>query len=160
MTAAPGAYHFSPIKQRLDLLKLGEFREEAGHLCFEQALGADSSAVIYLMTDLERVLERFGNRGYRAAQLEAGIMVGNVYICAHSLGVGATGMTFFDDHVTEFFSPHARGKSLMFLAAIGRTHAVNRVRPFRSRVGVLLDSLARGAQGAGGANPKPLTPWT
>ena len=133
----------------------GSFREEAGHLCFEQALGADSSAVVYLMCDLEWVLERFGNRGYRAAQLEAGVMVGNAYLCAHSLGLGATGMTFFDDNVTEFFSPHAQGKSLMFLVAIGRTDAINRVRPFRSRVGVLLDSLARGARGAGGANPKP-----
>jgi len=140
-----GSYYFSPVRRRLELLKKGDFREEAGHLCFEQALGADSSAVVYFLADLDRILERYGNRGYRAAQLEAGVMAGNAYLCAHSLGLGATGMTFYDDDVAEFFSPHALGKSMMFLVAMGKTHEVNRVRPFRSKVAVLLDSLARGA---------------
>ena len=150
---APGAYFFSPIARRLELLKEGHFREEAGHLCFEQALGADASAVIYFMASLDQVLERYGNRGYRAAQLEAGIMVGNAYLCSHSLGLGATGMTFYDGEVAEFFSPHAKNKSVMFLVALGVIHEHNRVRPFRSRVGVLLDSLARGAGGS--QHPRP-----
>ncbi|PKB73655.1 MAG: hypothetical protein BZY75_00810 [SAR202 cluster bacterium Io17-Chloro-G7] len=141
----PGAYYFSPLTRELELLKRGDFREEAGHLCFEQALGADSSAVVYFLADLDRILARYGNRGYRTAQLEAGVMAGNAYLCSHSLGLGATGMTFYDDDVTEFFSPHAVGKSMMFLVALGNTDKVNRVRPFRSKVGVLLDSLARGA---------------
>ncbi len=144
----PGAYYFSFSERILELLKPGDFREEAGHLCFEQALGADSAAVVFLLADLDRVLERYGNRGYRAAQLEAGIMVGNAYLCAHSLGLGATGMTFYDDDVIDFFAPHSEGKSLMFLVAVGVTDERNRVRPFRSRVGVVLDSLARGAGGS------------
>ena len=146
----PGAYYFSPVGRGLEVLKTGDFREEAGHLCFEQALGADASAVVYFLADLDRILAQYGNRGYRAAQLEAGVMAGNAYLCAHSLGLGATGMTFYDDDVTEFFSPHAAGKSMMFLVALGKTHEVNRVRPFRSKVGVLLDSLARGAGRPGG----------
>ena len=97
------------------------------------------------MADLEKILERYGNRGYRAAQLEAGICGGKVYLSAHSLGLGATGMTFYDDDVTDFFSPHAEGKSLMFLVAAGVEGRPNRVRPFRSRIAVNLDSRARGA---------------
>ena len=144
---ASGSYYFSSGRGELELLREGGLREEAGHLCFEQALGADASAVAFFMADLEWVLGRYGNRGYRAAQLEAGIVGGNMYLCAHGLGLGATGMTFYDDEVTEFFSPHAAGKSLMFLTALGVKDRQNRVRPFRSRVGVLLDSLARGAGG-------------
>jgi len=143
-----GSYYFASGSGELELLRQGDFREEAGHLCFEQALGADASAVAFFMADLEWVLSRYGNRGYRAAQLEAGIVGGNMYLCAHGLGLGATGMTFYDDEVTEFFSPHAVGKSLMFLTALGVKDRRNQVRPFRSRVGVLLDSLARGAGGA------------
>ena len=142
-----GSYYFSSEAGELELLREGNLREEAGHLCFEQALGADASAVAFFMADLDWVLGRYGNRGYRAAQLEAGILGGNMYLCAHGLGLGATGMTFYDDEVTEFFSPHAAGKSLMFLVALGVTDRRNHVRPFRSRVGVLLDSLARGAGG-------------
>ena len=143
-----GAYFFSSRAGELELLKEGVFREEAGHLCAEQALGADASAVLFVMADLEQVLAGLGNRGYRAAQLEAGIAVGNVYFCAHSLGLGASGITFYDDEVTAFFSPHAAGKSVMFVVVLGVTHQKNQVRPFRSRVGAMLDALARGASGA------------
>ena len=142
---ASGAYYYSPHNAEMVLLQEGEFREEAGHLCFEQALGADASAVAYFMADLDAILSRFGNRGYRAAQLEAGITGGGMYLASHSMGLGATGMTFYDDAVTAFFSPHASGKSLMFLVGLGITHERNQVHPFRSRIGVLKDSLARGA---------------
>jgi nitroreductase len=65
------------------------------------------------------VLARFGNRGYRVAQQEAAIVGGKLYLAAYALGLGATGLTFFDDDVTAFFSPHAAGKSVMFLVALG-----------------------------------------
>ena len=141
----PGAYHYFPGSGELSLLKAGNFREEAAHLCFEQALGGDSAAVVFFMTDLGNVFDRMGARGYRAAQLEAGVMGGNMYLAAHALGLGATGMTFYDDEVTEFFSPHAEGKSVMFLVGLGLPGQPNRVRPYRSRVAAQLDALARGA---------------
>ncbi len=140
-----GSYYFDPQTSKLELLREGDLRARAGHLCFEQALGADASAVTFFMADLEAIFQRYGNRGYRAAQLEAGIVGGKMYLCAHSLGLGATGMTFYDDEVAEFFSPHAEGKSLMFLVAVGVAGRPNRVRPFRSQIAVTLDALARGA---------------
>jgi SagB-type dehydrogenase family enzyme len=140
-----GSYYFAPETGTLELLREGNLRERAGHLVFEQALGADASAVTFFMADLEDIFQRYGNRGYRAAQLEAGIVGGKMYLSAHSLGLGATGMTFYDDEVTEFFSPHAEGKSLMFLVAVGKMGRPNRVRPFRSQIAVTLDALARGA---------------
>jgi len=140
-----GSYYFDPQTSKLELLREGDLRARAGHLCFEQALGADASAVTFFMADLEAIFQQYGNRGYRAAQLEAGIVGGKMYLCAHSLGLGATGMTFYDDEVAEFFSPHAEGKSLMFLVAVGVPGRPNRVRPFRSQIAVTLDALARGA---------------
>jgi ABC-type lipopolysaccharide export system ATPase subunit len=68
-----------------------------------------------------------------------------MYLCAHSVGLGASGLTFYDDDVTDFFSPHAAGKSVCFVVAVGVTSETNRVRPFRSKVGVVLDALSRGA---------------
>jgi SagB-type dehydrogenase family enzyme len=138
-----GSYVFTPQEQVLQLLSAGDFREEAGHLCFEQALGADASAVMFFMADLESVLQRFGNRGYRAVQLEAGILGGKMYLSAGALGLGASGLTFYDDDVTAFFAPHATGKSAIFVVVLGQTTHENRVRPFRSRVGMRLDALSR-----------------
>ena len=138
-----GSYVFVPQEQALKLLCAGDLREEAGHLCFEQALGADASVAVFFMADLERVLQHFGNRGYRAVQLEAGILGGKMYLCAGALGLGASGLTFYDDDVTAFFAPHATGKSAIFVVALGQTAPENRVRPFRSRVGMRLDALSR-----------------
>ena len=119
-----GAFYFSPSDRALELLKEGGFRREAGYLCLEQQLGADASVVVFFLADLSRLLERYGNRGYAAAQLEAGIVGGKIYLCAYALGLGTTGTTFYDDDVTAFFSPHAQGKSAIFAVALGRAARV------------------------------------
>jgi SagB-type dehydrogenase family enzyme len=116
----PGSYAYDRERHALDLLRPGRFRREAGHLGLGQALPADAAADVFWLTDLRPVLERFGNRGYRAAELEAAIEGGRTYLAAFALRLGATGLTFYDDDVTEFFSPHAAGKSVMFLMAFGR----------------------------------------
>lgn len=115
-----GAYVFHRDRGALELLKEGQFRGEAGYLGLEQALPADASVDVFFLADLPPILQRLGNRGYRAAQLEAGITGGKLYLAAYALGLGATGLTFYDDEVTAFFSPHAEGKSVMFLVALGR----------------------------------------
>jgi len=115
-----GAFYFSPSDRALELLKEGGFRREAGYLCLEQQLGADASVVVFFLADLSRLLDRYGNRGYAAAQLEAGIVGGKIYLCAYALGLGTTGTTFYDDDVTAFFSPHAQGQSAIFAVALGR----------------------------------------
>ena len=140
-----GSYYYSNSRQELELIREGDFRSEAGHLCFEQALGADASAVAFIMADLNKIVSEYGPRGYRIAQLEAGIRGGQLYLAAYSMGLGASGITFYDDSVTEFFSPHSQSKTPMFVVTLGETSVTNRVRPFRSRVAARLDALARGA---------------
>ncbi len=116
----PGSYFFSPTRGCLAQLREGKFRGEAGYLSLEQDLGGDSATTIFFLADLHAVLDRFGNRGYRAAELEAAIVGGRMYLAAYSLGLGASGLTFYDDDVVDFFSPHAAGKDAMFVVALGK----------------------------------------
>ena len=116
----PGAYFFEREQNALELLKEGKFRAAAHHLGLEQELPADACVDIFFLADLERILERYGNRGYRAVQLEVGAIGGRIYLAAYAQHLGATGLTFFDDDVVNFFSPHAKGKSAIFLVAIGK----------------------------------------
>ncbi|MEE8537262.1 MAG: SagB/ThcOx family dehydrogenase [Acidobacteriota bacterium] len=115
-----GAYAYRAAHRTLELLREGDFRQEAGMLGLGQEQPADASVNLYYLIDLHPLVERFGDRGYRAVQLEGGILGGKAYLAAYALGFGATGLTFFDDDVTDFFSPDATGKSVMFLTAIGR----------------------------------------
>jgi SagB-type dehydrogenase family enzyme len=116
----PGAYVYHRDGHVLESLKAGDFRAQAGYLGLEQNLPADAAANIFFLADLETILGRFGNRGYRTVQLEAGILSGKLYLAAYAQRLSATGLTFYDDDVIRFFSPHAKGKSVIMLVATGK----------------------------------------
>ncbi|HEX6505889.1 MAG TPA: SagB/ThcOx family dehydrogenase [Terriglobales bacterium] len=122
-TIPSGAYFYHRDQHALEHLRQGNFRKMAGYLGLEQPLPADASVCVFFLADLHSILDRFGNRGYRAAQLEAGILGGKLYLAAYAQGLGATGLTFYDDDVVRFFSPHAESKSAIFLTALGRSQA-------------------------------------
>jgi SagB-type dehydrogenase family enzyme len=125
----PGAYVVHPEQQALELLRAGEMSESARRLACDQDYAADAHVNAYALTNLKPVLEHFGNRGYRVAQLEAALFGAKLQLAAHALGLGAVGSTSFDDEVTAHFSPHAAGKSFMFIAVFGA-----RRRPSTSEV--------------------------
>lgn len=132
---SPGSYFYAREQESLEQLSKGEQRQMAAYLCLGQPLFGDASAVFFLMTRLRDVLTALGNRGYRAAQLEGGIVAGKIYLSAYSLGLGASGSTFYDDAVTEFFSPHAKGKDTMIVVGLG-------VPAYKARVGKILPQFA------------------
>lgn len=88
--------HFAPL------------REVTARLCLDQPLGGDSAYTVFHCAQLDRILDALGSRGYRAAQLEAGVVSGRLALCAFALGLGATGLTFFDDPVADFFKTAAQ----------------------------------------------------
>ncbi|MGH2819027.1 MAG: SagB family peptide dehydrogenase [Actinomycetota bacterium] len=119
---APGAYR---LRERgPELLFEGDVREEGAHLCLEQPLGGEGAATCFLSADLRSAGEAWGPRSYRAAQLEAGIRAGKIYLGAYACGFGATGLTFFDDEVRRFFD--TRGEP-MLAVALGRPDGTRRL---------------------------------
>lgn len=117
----PGAYRYAPAEHALDLIRRGDFRRESGFLCLGQMLGGAASATVFFLADLGAILPRWGNRGYRVANLEAGLIGGRLYLAAYAQGFGATGLTFYDRAVVEFFSPVSAGLDALFVTALGRS---------------------------------------
>jgi SagB-type dehydrogenase family enzyme len=103
----------------LQEIRLGEFREQAAHLALDQALAGDAAVNVYFMSDLGQALASYGERGYRLAQMEAAIMAGWGYLAAYALGIGATGLTFFDEAVEESLRVTDKGLKVMFLLTVG-----------------------------------------
>ncbi|MDX1659102.1 MAG: SagB/ThcOx family dehydrogenase [Nitriliruptorales bacterium] len=97
----PGAYRWTPHGP--ELRRPGSFRGEATALCLEQQLGGEGAYTAFHLADLERILEKGGERAYRAVQLEGGIASGRLQLAAHTLGLGATALTFYDEDVARFF---------------------------------------------------------
>ncbi len=114
---APGVYRLGDGE--LVCLREGSDRRLTGFLCLEQELGERAAAVVFFMADLEEVVARLGERGYRAAQLEGGIRAGRLYLAAFARDLGATATTFYDDEVARYLAP---GTALqpMLAVAVGR----------------------------------------
>lgn len=117
----PGAYVYNGSAHALARVRAGDVRRASTFLCLEQALGGTSSATVFFLVDLEHALARGGNRGYRVANLEAGFMGGRLYLAAYAQGFGATGLTFYDRAVVDFFSPHSARREALFVTALGRS---------------------------------------
>ena len=76
-------------------LRGGPLRDELWVACYGQDLGRDASFVVISAVDLDLL----DDRGYREAQLDAGIVEGRLHLAAYALGIGATGMTFLDSEI-------------------------------------------------------------
>jgi SagB-type dehydrogenase family enzyme len=122
-----GAYVYRPATHALELLAAGDFRNRSAYLCLEQPLGGEAAAVIYFLARLDALTGVTGDRGYRVANLDAGLAGGRAYLAAYAQGFGASGLTFYDADVVRFFSPHAAGKDAIFVTALGRSAADGRV---------------------------------
>jgi SagB-type dehydrogenase family enzyme len=116
---APGLYLHRARDGTIEPLRAGEFRATAAHLAFDQDYAGTAHANIYYLADFGPVLEHYGNRGYRLAQLEAALYAGRLHLAAHALDLGAVALTAFDDEVVELFAPRAAGSSYLFVNVFG-----------------------------------------
>src|SRR2546425_12078410 len=110
-----GAYWYRPEAHALELLAAGHYRNESAYLCLEQPLGGDAAVVIYFLAPLDRILPAFGNRGYRLANLEAGIAGGRASLAPYPPGLRGSGLPLFYGPAGEVFSPHPAGEEPPFV---------------------------------------------
>ena len=73
-------------------VRTGDLRQEMYHTCMNQGLGRDAAFVVIAATEIATATDR----GYREAQLGAGLAEGRLHLAAYALGATASGMTFVD----------------------------------------------------------------
>jgi hypothetical protein len=88
----PGLYRWPHLDHPL---RRGPVREVMLRVCWDADLGRDAAFVVLGAIDLESL----DDRGYREAQLEAGIVEGRLHLAAYALAIGASGMTFLDSEI-------------------------------------------------------------
>ncbi|HEV7931483.1 MAG TPA: SagB family peptide dehydrogenase [Actinomadura sp.] len=113
----PGLYHW--VDGRPEPYRTAPetaVRRLSRRLCLDQPLGGDSAYTDFVCADLDRVLDGYGDRGYRVAQFEAGVAAGRLQLAAFTLGHGGTGLTFSDEEVSAAFGTRA---ACMLAVSIG-----------------------------------------
>ena len=93
-----------------------ELRARSGFAAMEQDHPRLAAFNVWLMADVDGVVGRLGDRGYRWAQLEAGIRAGRVQIGAFGRDWGAAASTFYDDEVSKLLGTD---ESPLLMVAVG-----------------------------------------
>jgi nitroreductase len=110
----PGVY--DPDLNLLAARDERELRKAAGFAAMEQQHPRDAAVNVFQLGDLDAIVARLGDRGYRWAQLEAGIRAGRLQIGAFMRGWGAAASTFYDDEVSRLLDTY---ESPLLMVAIG-----------------------------------------
>lgn len=107
---APGIYRWpdlhAPYQQRTE----EQMRAQLHRVCLGQTLARDAAFVVIAATDGLRL----SDRGYREAQLAAGIVEGRLHLAAYALGAAATGMTFMDSEIPALLNSREPLHGLIF----------------------------------------------
>jgi hypothetical protein len=105
----PGLYRWPDLAKPI---RTGALRHEMYRVACDQGLARDASFVVVSaiqMTDLD-------DRGYREAQLAAGLVEGRLHLAAYAQGAGASGMTFMDADIPSLLGEPLDG---LLLTCVG-----------------------------------------
>ncbi len=113
---APGGYAYTGENRYEGRSRSDDARAYGARLCLDQPLGGDSAYTVFHAAPLDLLVAALGGRAFRAAMLEAGLVGGRLALNATALQGGATGLTFYDGLVGQYF----RTESAVLLAtAVG-----------------------------------------
>jgi len=92
-----GVYHYLPANHSLEKVSEDDLRSELATACLGQSFIAEAPVSLVIAADCERTTSKYGERGIRYVQMEAGHAAQNVYLEAASLGLGTVAIGAFDD---------------------------------------------------------------
>ncbi len=104
---APGIYRWPDLDTPQ---RQAELRDELLRVALDQYLAADAGYVVIGAIDGAEL----DDRGYRDAQLAAGLVEGRLHLAAYALGATASGMTFADSEVPALLGQSEDLVTLLF----------------------------------------------
>ena len=89
--------------------------------CLDQTWLKNAAAHFLFMTNLEKLDQVSGPRGYRYAMMTAGRLGHIIYLTATAMGLGCCGIGAFYDREAEQLLGLNRSSALLYLVAVGQT---------------------------------------
>ncbi len=116
----PGVYYYRRLTHALSLIKKGDFRYRSYAIALFQEVVGNSGVAIVKTIDVKSLGYPDGDRGYRYATLDAGMIGGRFYLQTVALGLGCTGIgAFFDNEVSEVIGVDPGKELIIYMSAIG-----------------------------------------
>lgn len=117
-----GIYHYLPETHALEVFRAGtEALAEAHAATFNQKQVLNSAVTFYWVAEVYRTSWRYGNRGYRYIDIDAGHVCQNLYLAAESIGCGVCAIAAFKDELTDaVFNLDGQERFTAYIASVGK----------------------------------------
>lgn len=115
-----GIYKYIPESHELVKVIEGDKRSEMSKAALHQSPITDAPAVIVFSAVYERTSGKYGERGIRYVQMEAGHAAQNILLQAVSLNLGAVVMGAFEDDKVERAMDMKPDEKLLYVIPVGR----------------------------------------
>jgi SagB-type dehydrogenase family enzyme len=118
----PGVYYYRRRDHALSVIRTGNFRNRSYAISLFQEVVGNAGVALVKTIDTPALGEPDGDRGYRYATMDAGMIGGIVYLQTVALDLGCTGIgAFFDDEVSELIDVDPADEMVIYMSAIGVT---------------------------------------
>ena len=117
---AQGLYYHDAVAGALTLLDEGNLRRRMSRCTLGPPWVAHAHAVLVLVCNLARVSWKYGDRGYRLAHVDAGVLAQNLYLVGTALDLNTCAVAgFHDDAVHDLLDVDGGDESVVLLFAVG-----------------------------------------
>lgn len=117
-----GIYHYGVKNHCLELLKKGDYAEEAAAGALGQGMVACAQAVFIWTAVFERSKWKYRQRAYRYVYLDAGHIAAHLSLAAVSLGLGTCQIAaFFDDEINALVGVDGKEESVIYMSVAGKS---------------------------------------
>lgn len=116
----PGLYKYKAQGHELTELAKGDFRSALHDAALRQRCVKDAPVVIIIAAAYERTMARYGERGIRYVNMEAGHSAQNVCLQAVSLRLGSVVVGAFNDESVKRALSLPQNENPLYLIPIGR----------------------------------------
>ncbi len=116
----PGVYRYLPKKHVLELLAKDDIRSKLATATFNQSGVTNAAADILITAAYARTTAKYGNRGERFAQMEAGQVAENICLQVTSLGLGTVTIGVFNDSKVKALMNFSKDEYPLYIMPVGK----------------------------------------
>lgn len=117
-----GLYRYLALENKLVLISLEEnIAEKITNACLGQTMVKTGAVTFIWVAVSERMIWRYGERGYRYMYLDAGHVCQNLYLAAENINSGACAIAAYeDDELNKILSIDGKEQFVIYLASLGK----------------------------------------
>lgn len=115
----PGVYHYNPADHRLELRTSGDQQAILSGIVMQASINR-GAGVIVLAAEYKRTTRKYGERGIRYVQLEAGHAAQNICLQAVALNIGTVTIGSFSDSIVKRTIGLPDNNDPLYLIPVGR----------------------------------------